>query len=344
MTGIYIICFVALPIAVLIDARKTYAENEFLDRQDVNVVKGVATIFVILAHLITEIVENIFGEGVKILKIFTVMGGMGVLIFFFLSGYGLYKGYEGRALDKIFWKKRMLQVYFPSVMIQFVFCMLDMMKNQTFDARDMVIRSFFGAWFIDVIMIQYVIFFVVCQIIKSANKARIFWCFLASALAGGVFAYCGFNARWYNGLLLFPFGMLMAYGEKKIIKMIQKRWLLYFYLGLTLFGITGAVFTYYKGAVRGIDIAKIFSGMFLCIWVCIVFCRIRLCSSIMKYIGKRSLYFYLIHVNILTILSTIKGLNGICAFYVIFLLMFPASEICYRMWNALVRNTVVNIK
>lgn len=335
MIGIYIICFIVFPVTILINVHKVYAENEFLDRQDVTYIKGVATIFVVLAHLSSRLV----GDSGKIetpIKMFTVMGGMGVLIFFFASGYGLYKGYCGKKLDMTFCYKRLMYVYLPSVMIQLVSCLIDMMKNQAFDIKNMMIYCFFGAWFIDVIMIQYIIFFIVWKIIKD-SRDRMIWSFLVNTFVGGIFVYYGFNARWYNGLLLFPFGMLVAYWEKEIIKSIQKKWLLYLCISLLLFGIFGTVFTYYKGSGLWIDIVKTLSGIALCTWICITFCRLKGCSGIMRYIGKRSLYIYLIHINILMILSTVKEMTGIYVFYIVFVLIFPLTEIGYQICNAISR-------
>lgn len=61
MAGIYMICFIVFPIAVFANASKVLcSKNEFLNRQDANVVKGIATCFVMLAHL-TIYLENIGG-------------------------------------------------------------------------------------------------------------------------------------------------------------------------------------------------------------------------------------------------------------------------------------------
>lgn len=326
MIGIYIICYFCFPLAILINIHKTYAENEFLNRQEVTCIKGVAACFVILAHL------NIY-LGEDGLKIYTVLGGMGVLLFFFLSGYGIYKGYGEKNINIKFLSKRFINVYFPSVVIQAVFYLVSIIKNEVFDVKSMMLTTFFGAWFIDVIMLCYLIFFLVCIIVKNNNQMRIILCFLVSALTGIMFWYGNFNARWYNAIMLFPFGMLIAYLEKKLIKFVQQKWFLCFCISLFLFGISGVIFIYYKTSVVWIGMVKTFSGMALSVWICVVFCRIEICSGIMKYIGKRSLYFYLIHLNLLMILEMTEKIPKIYAFYIILILMFPISEICYRMWN-----------
>lgn len=112
----------------------------------------------------------------------------------------------------------------------------------------------FGAWFIDVILVQY---FIAWKIIKGKSERWIALSFFISMIAALVFIECEFNARWYNGLMF-----------------------------------------------------------------CTLFLRIRLCSKIMLYMGKRSLYFYLIHTNLLLIIGSVEGVQGIHTFYMVLILTF----------------------
>lgn len=265
------------------------------------------------------------------------MGGMGVLLFFFLSGYGLYKGYKGKQISISFWKKRLINMYFPCVIIQFMFYIVDIVRNQEFNVWQMTIRSLFGAWFIDVILIQYFIFFITWVIAKGKPKLWITLSFLISIVVAFIFWKLKFNARWYNGLMLFPFGMFIAYSEKKIIVLIERKWSLCFILSILLFVISGAFFTIYKEKIAWIDAVKTFSGVFLSMIVCIAFLKIKLCSKIMRYVGKRSLYFYLIHLNLLNSLENINGMSEVSIFYIVLIFMVLLSESSYQLWNRIIR-------
>lgn len=99
------------------------------------------------------------------------MGGMGVLLFFFLSGYGLYKGYEEKQIEVKFWKKRLTSMYLPCIVIQLVFGIIKAVSDQSFVLWKVVIDGLFGAWFIDVILIQYFIFFMT-GIISGGKRTR----------------------------------------------------------------------------------------------------------------------------------------------------------------------------
>lgn len=327
MTGIYVICFIVFPAAVVINAHKVHSANEFLDRQDANVVKGIATCFVILAHLMNYLQSNIGYN--SFLNVFSVMGGMGVLLFFFVSGYGLYKNYRTKAIDITFWKKRLMNMYFPCIAMQLLFYLIETGIYQTFNIFDMIFNSLFGAWFVDVILVQYFIFFVSSKIAKGNSTVWIVLSFANSMMIALVFGLGGLNARWYNGLLLFPFGMLIAYKEEKIAALVERKWSLFLGASAMLFVVSGLIFTYFKGIIGGIDITKTFSGMCLSVLVCIVFLRFKFCSPIMLYMGKRSLYFYLVHINLLSIMQTIGKIKGIYVFYLVLISTFLIVEFFY---------------
>ena len=329
MIGIYLICFIVFPIAVFINAHKTYSVGRFLDKQDVDVIKGIATCFVILSHLTIQL-GPMDGYN-RILNIFNVMGGMGVLLFFFVSGYGLFNGYKDKRVDVIFWKKRLIKMYLPCVIIQLIFYLIVSYVNQTFNIFDIIFKSMFGAWFIDVILVQYFIFFIAWKITKGKSESWIALSFFISMIAALVFIECGFNARWYNGLMLFPFGMLIAYKEEKLIGQMERRWKIFFYMSGIMFLLLGWVFVLFKESFVVINVVKTFSGMSLSLMFCILFLRIRLCSKIMLYMGKRSLYFYLVHVNILYILLLIEKMSGILIFYLVFILTFTIVEFFNRL-------------
>ena len=263
-------------------------------------------------------------------------GGMGVLLFFFLSGYGLFKGYGGKQLGISFWRKRLVNMYLPCVLIQLIFCVIDIIRNQDFELWGIVAYSLFGMWFIDVILVQYFIFYIAWILTKGKANCWILLSFLFSMVAVYIFWKLKFNARWYNGLMLFPFGMLAAYKEKKLIALVERKWGINLVVVVVLFVLSGAAFTCFKEAAVGINIIKTFSGMCLSMMMCIVFLRVKLCSKIMRYMGKRSLYFYLIHLNLLTELNSSGFANAICSFYLVILLTFSFSGLLCRMYGRMV--------
>lgn len=103
---------ILFPVVVLAKIKKV-SGIVLLDKDDIDVIKGIATCFVMIAHMINELKIS----EVKIssfLDIFTVTGGMGVLLFFFVSGYGIYKGYSDRKPTWKFWKRKFMGRFFLS--------------------------------------------------------------------------------------------------------------------------------------------------------------------------------------------------------------------------------------
>ena len=313
MIGIYVICFLIVPFSMLFQTKMTIGKKVLLEKNDTDEIKGIATCFIIFAHLIIPIKDELHGIG-ALLNVYTFTGGMGVLLFFFVSGYGIYKGYGRNGIMTNFWIKRFGNIYFPCVLIQFIFCLFRMVQERRIDISEMFFNSFFGAWFIDVIMIQYLIFYLAQKLSKNSKNEMIVVSFLLSMIVAIVFYMKGFNPRWYNGLLLFPIGMLVADKEQALLIMIHKKWIGCLTVSAVLFIAWGGVFAYGKGRYFGIDICKVLAGTCLCGFICTMYMRIQLCSKFMQYIGKRSLFFYLIHINLIEICEK-TGISKVETFY-----------------------------
>lgn len=329
MIGIYMICFIFFPIAIFIQAKWEKRTQVFWEKEDSDVVKGIAACLIILTHLVLNLNETAI---MPLLNIFGVTGGMGVLIFFFMSGYGIFKGYAYREPGIYFWKKRLFSMCLPCILIQLFFIVFEIFVQRDFDIHGIIYNSFLNTWFIDVIMIQYLIFYFAWVFMRGKQNVLMILSFLFSAITAGIFYVCGMNPRWYNGLLLFPIGMLLAWKEEKWIIFINRKWVFYLFFNAAAFVIWGGVFTYGKGNITGIDIFKVLAGIHLCLLIATIYVRMQFHSSIMKYIGKRSLFFYLIHINLLSIISKID-MYGIRVFYVVLLLTFGITDISYRLYQ-----------
>ncbi len=330
MIGIYFICFFGFPFLAVFPVRRVAGKKVLLDQDDTDVWKGIAACLIILAHLIIPMKEELKGIGVA-LHIYRVTGGMGVLIFFFISGYGIYKAYADRkSLGVAFWQKRLSAVYVPSVVIQFLACLAIMWQDHNFSLQWLFFYSFLGAWFIVAIMIQYFIFYISWEISRGKKKRLVILSFLGSIAVAALFYIFDCNPRWYNGLFLFPFGMLAGYLEKKIIDVMPKKWATCLFVSGSAFILSGGVFTYGKGHYLGIDLCKVLAGICLSVFICALCARIRLCSDVMRYIGKRSLFYYLIHLNLLEVCEKI-GISHIKIFYLVCILVPCMVEISYKI-------------
>lgn len=242
MIGVYLICFVAFPISILISAKKYNGKNVLLTKEDVDVIKGIATCLVIFAHLIMNLKEE--KTVGPFLNVFQVTGVIGVFLFFFVSGYGIYKGYGEKEPGLFFWHKRFFGMYFPCILIQFLFCLVKMYQQKSFSFHQILFESLFYGWFIDVIMIQYLVFFISWMVAKGRKKLLILLVFLFSSIGCVIFYYKGFDARWYNNLWLFPVGMAVAWKEQELIISMERNWIKYTLFSFVFFVILGGIRTY----------------------------------------------------------------------------------------------------
>lgn len=337
MIGVYTICFILFPMSIFVQIKRCKEKDVLLDKNDTDIIKGVAACLVILCHLVVELRREITLSFP--LNVFWLTGAMGVLLFFFVSGYGIWKEYSPKKPGMIFWRKRFLHMYLPCILIQFVFALIKMVQRDNFELSDVLYETFFYAWFINAILIQYIVFFVAWLFARGRQNAVIVWDFLLNILVTIMFYILKFNARWYNSLWMFPIGMIIAYKERTIIVSLYRRWIRYLILCFILFIGCGAIRTYafWGGKSAGTDILKVFSGVALSLLIILIFLRVRCCSVTIRYIGKRSMFFYLIHIELLSVIGVINGISALTVFYSVMVLTFLIVEIVYRIYTFCMR-------
>ena len=82
----------------------------FLSKEHFLYLKGLAIAAILIGHI-----GNFSGR-----TWFTPLGGIGVAIFLFCSGYGLTKSYEKNGL-KQYWRKKLIGVYGPFLLVELLF-------------------------------------------------------------------------------------------------------------------------------------------------------------------------------------------------------------------------------
>ena len=159
-------------------------------------------------------------------------------------------------------------------------------------------------------------------------EKRIIGTFVLSLALMAVFMTLKLAPRWYNGLLLFWFGCVAAKYQKKILSFLKRKY--YLQLCLSIIGIMlGAVlYTLLKGKAWA-ECFKIISGIFLAVFLMVFFIKMSTQSSVLFWIGKRSLFIYIIHVNLWGIIFRSVGDVNI-AVPVSICMAFLITEVCYR--------------
>lgn len=202
-------------------------EKDYLDIKSTQGLKGILALGIIFHHLSQWVTTG------SEFSNFSYMGTYIVSIFFFLSGYGLYIQNENKEkyLDG-FLVKRLSKILGPFFTICFIYLIYRVVINKEtidinyftklFTAGTTVI---YNGWFIDVIIMLYLLFYLSFRIAKNQMIAivinftlAIIYILLAIKLEYGFW--------WYNSIMPFILGLVWARYKEKIDRLITNNYLL----------------------------------------------------------------------------------------------------------------------
>ncbi len=280
---------------------KKYNENA-MGLEQTKAVLGIFSVGIILHHVALKTMGN--GGAAKVFLPFLGIGFLFVAYFFFCSGYGLYKSFLAKEdYLKGFLGKRIipLLISFFAADILFQLARLSL-ASPAFPANTY-------SWFIFVIMIMYCIFFACFKLFKKNAElavlgATILWCIGCRLLFAETY--------WYNSVLAFPAGLLLAKHEEKITGFIKKRWLFVFAVFIIITGIfiflstnDMRLYSMFSAINSGIKfdtvkeiqtILQCACAVLFCAVIFIISFKIKLCGKVLSFLGSMTLEIYLVHV------------------------------------------------
>ena len=136
-----------------------------LSKEHFKYLKGIAIVAVIVAH-----VGNYSGR-----IWFRPLGGIGVALFLFCSGYGLMTSYYQKGL-KGFWRKKLLSVYLPFAFVEIIAAII--YKHPLIDALlDLVFVKKLNpyGWYMQYLAVCYILFYVVVRWISNKKIWFLIW-------------------------------------------------------------------------------------------------------------------------------------------------------------------------
>lgn len=328
MISEYILFGLVLPVVILWGIRKEnrLEEAQLLDKKDTSVLRGISAFFVIAAHY-TGWVEKIAGGTNAIFKgLIGQLGGIGVLIFFFVSGYGLYESYGNREVDYRYLLKRLRGVYLPYVLMKLVLLLIEYLchYDEIHIWKRLLGILLVEDWFIHVIVIQYLVFYVAKKI---SGRYVVLISILADIGLTVIYVLQEKPIGWFNALWLFTFGLAASQLQPKLVNMIRKRKWLMMAGTFLLFVILGGLFAINKGAAYA-NVLKPLSGVFLCLFLCIVMRMVRIGNGVTHWAGKRSMHIYIVHIFMWNILAVIS--DPICRLWLAMAATVAGTELIYR--------------
>ncbi|MCA5013983.1 MULTISPECIES: acyltransferase family protein [unclassified Enterococcus] len=188
-------------------------------------------VIIIMMHHISQVTAGAAGSLLS--TSLSVAGRLAVSVFFFISGYGIFKQYlmKKQQYLKNFLQKRLgplILSYILAMIIYFVY------RNISGDLSvKAALKSLFNgspfvsnSWYVIAIFFFYLLFYLSGKISKN-NTMFIVLLFLGTALFFSVSRYIGYGEWWYNAVFAFPVGTWWAFQEAKNVSLLGKRYKLY---------------------------------------------------------------------------------------------------------------------
>ncbi|WP_294407598.1 acyltransferase [uncultured Clostridium sp.] len=328
--AVYLIIFALILLLGTKVAPKEEFHEDFLSLKLSKGIQGFCAICIIAHHFVQPYMYS--GEGAGPMTFFALIGFLFVCVFFFFSGYRLFKSYKTKPdYLKGFLKKRLPVVLVPLYVINTIFTVIVLATGGTLynDMNPLVmgmdnimfrITTFLGitlmnsnAWYMITIAMFYIVFYFAFRNNRNEDTAfRIIGIFSVVYIAAGLMAGHGIfwlqGEWWYNSSFLLFIGMYVAKNEEKIISFIKRKYsVMVSVLAIatpimTIAAIIAtSVLSYYRPGLEGIgcSIVCLFfetsAGILFTSLILVITMKVRINNIILDFLGSIALEVYLVH-------------------------------------------------
>lgn len=300
------------------DEKETIVSS--LSPKETMALRGVAMLIIVYSHMADP--------GIRTTFFFYVSGALGVAICFFISGYGLGKGYHHKEnYLSHFLPKKLLRVLMPYFVLYAVYALIAKPSWRQ------IIRELFTLrmaenllWYLKVQLLLYIFFYCSYRLVKKEERkllTLITGCIVYSLLLFSLHA----ETFWYKTCLFFPLGVWFSTADGFFLPLLRKKTtcIIFAFISFFMFAMI-----YFKGRmgmellVDGIYMSAF--GLFL-VGLGSYFKE----SLLLGWIGKYSLEVYLLHCLILRMAGTYfpgtQAVSYLTLVIVVLLLSVPLEKI-----------------
>lgn len=314
---ILFIMIITIVIVIYPNGKVAIIDNRVTSRLNTNAYRGWAMLIIMICHV----------TGEWLFKPFTPLGGIGVAMFLFLSGFGLSESYKKNGLNK-FGQKKLLRLVLPYALFRIVCVMIE----GAGDWKRLLLDIFCWEsvyWYIDYMVRCYIVFWVANRFLGKYK-----W------IAFGAFALYTFGEmgaiRAEQALSFFAGVVCSDYVEK--VNGWSKRTLVAIMVMMGIVGIgclaakqlpaLRELFdTYYYYAVElGI---KLPLGITMMIGLYLLPQRIRK-SQLLVFCGAYSLELYLVHMYIVPRVVGTSWIQAVAALFISGLIAYSFSAVTQK--------------
>ncbi len=170
-----------------------------------NSLRGIAVILVILSHFI--------GGGFAC-RFFTPLGGIGVAIFLFLSGFGLEESYKYNGLKR-FWPKRLFRILIPYLLWAIMWFIVSLL----FKYQASLLPRY---WYLEYLVLWYVLFW----LSKCMPKRYGYWFLITVA----VVLFLVMHNTQTEQTFSFVLGMIVSDRKEQLSEVGKVKWVVFAFL------------------------------------------------------------------------------------------------------------------
>lgn len=264
-------------------------QRPLLDYEDTYNLRGIVMLMIIVGHsfLRYPVGDDAYYFPAWLSRLhMELWGSLGVSVFLFLSGYGLFLSLSKRAgtIDKKYLLSKVSRLFEPLVIywivelpVLFIFSRNELTPQIFWEIITFSIHPHLDNWFFKVIVATYVV--TICLFKSRLSQGKIVIALFAAALVYMVtMAALGFGEWWFNTILCFPLGALVAYKYDAFEKLPTL-----VVCSAAMLVIAMLYLAFYNRIVLHI------AFVFLCIYLLRL---VKIRSRLLFFIGMNSLVFY----------------------------------------------------
>lgn len=289
--------------------------DEYMSLDQTKAFLGFSSIVIIFHHLSQRTCESWIKKEAIVhgLDGFVNLGYLFVALFFFCSGYGIFKSYKNKVgYFENFFVKRAFPILLTAFLSSTLFFLarsakdVDFSFSTVFSIGGPSMLNGYG-WYVIIILIMYFLFYLGFYRAKKDITGII------TVAVGIVFLilfcdYFIYGTWWYNTMHLFLFGIIFAKYEDKFTAVFKKRFVVIlsvtavitvitFLIGTDILPVYSLLSSHYIYTIDRwlIFICQMISSLGFVISVMMIRMKIIIGNPILEFLGKMTLEIYLVH-------------------------------------------------
>lgn len=292
--------------------------EEYISKDQTDSLKGIFVIMIVFSHL-RSFMPLISTWDRMYSAVFTLLGQMPVVLFFFYSGYGIMESVKRKPgyIDGFF-KKRILKLLLDYNIVMVLYAIYHTCTGTFFSAERYLLSwcgwesletvNTEGNWFLFVILQLYLITFIAFQLFKKnmvKDNNNFLWlvlCFttVMSVVLMGLLYASGRDEYWYNTLFVYSFGMLYSILRDPIERAMRKTGCYILALGVVCAGVALILFLGLKDVASYSVMGCLFAS-----FAVLVSMHVRIQNSVLIWFGKLSFSVYILQKVSMRLFNTV---------------------------------------